>query len=693
MIDSSDQYMSNGFGAVSRRGLLTGALGGTAALALPAWPAAADTPTAVAAEAGVVLPTHPATEPSGTHVRNIGGTNVVCAYGAVIPSLDGWRTHEQHRGYLNLHGSWRFAFDPRDIGLDHGWQRSDFDDRDWGTIGVPSAWDLRHTPGFGTLDGTDFGTGSAFKDGYAWYRRTLHLDPHWRDRHLRLNFLAVGYSADVWLDGIHLGAHEGASSPFSLPIPAWIRVTGKHTLVVRVYRRASYTSYTGTAEPVNDDLAVPYKPVDYWPYAGITHPVWLEAVATTSIAKVLVGHVDGRLSVRMIMENHGRQDFVGTVHFDPGHGSRAASQSRQVHVPAASATVVALELAVSHAPHWSADHPRMLTAHVSLRGSAENEHGRRHHDRHEEVDTLSVRYGIRTLEVRDGALAMDDADLFLKGLSWHEETAAHGRAMSLPEYRTELAHVRDLGANFIRNCVYTRHPYVYDWADESGVMVMDDIDTMWLNTKQEQLQTEDYGLCRALALTMAWNQHNHPSVILWGLQNESEIDPAGAPVYRAWLADLKAAVKSVDLTRRPVTWASSTSNDPAFDLADVVGFNEYFGYFYGASDDLGPTLDAVHAAYPDKPILITENGTYALPGNHGSATEVGTEEFQADYIADHWAQIVARKSFMAGYTLWVLKDYKERDGYNQKYNGVSVLGLLSFDTEEEKLAYGRFKGL
>lgn len=48
---------------------------------------------------------------------------------------------------------------------------------------------------------------------------------------------------------------------------------------------------------------------------------------------------------------------------------------------------------------------------------------------------------------------------------------------------------------------------------------------------------------------------------------------------------------------------------------------------------------------------------------------------------------------MAGYTAWVLKDYKERAGYNQTYNGVSVLGLLTFDAEEKKLAYARFKGL
>jgi beta-glucuronidase len=214
---------------------------------------------------------------------------------------------------------------------------------------------------------------------------------------------------------------------------------------------------------------------------------------------------------------------------------------------------------------------------------------------------------------------------------------------------------------------------------------------MWLNTAQEKLQTERYGLARALALTMAWNQHNHPSVILWGLQNESEIDADGAPVYRAWLADLKAAVKAVDLTARPVTWASNTSNDPAFDLADVIGFNEYFGYFYGKDADLGPSLDAVHAKYPDKPILITENGTWSQAGSHGPSTTQGTEEWQAASFTAHWAQVAARSEFVAGFTYWVLKDYKQRAGYNQAYNGISVMGLVTFAEERPKLVYDTFR--
>ncbi|WP_405825849.1 beta galactosidase jelly roll domain-containing protein [Streptomyces sp. NBC_01390] len=660
----------------SRRTVLT-AMGVAAGfVTLPAWPQ-----TARAAD-GPVLDSHPANEPSGTHVRDVGGTNVVFQYGAVLPAFDGWRTHEPTRDYLSLDRRWRFRFDPADRGLGEAWQSPRLDDRGWGLIDVPAAWDLLNTPGFGS-EAAPFGKGTAFNDGYAWYRTTVDVPASWRARHVRIAFLAAGYSAEVWLDGTHLGKHEGANSPFALPVDGALRPGTRQTIAVRVFRRASYTDYTASApQPVTDDHELPYKPVDHWPYAGLTRSAWIEAVPQVTVAKLLVAAADGRLEAHAVVENHGDSDFDGRLTLDPGRGSGGRPTVVAARIAARSADVVRVVLRIPGAPHWSPASPRTLTARATLAAG-----------RHSgpPVDTLSTVYGMRELAVGEAQLKLNGRPVFLKGLNWHEETAAHGRAMTPAEYDRELGHITALGADFIRNCVYNRHPYVYDWADEHGVMVMDDIDTMWLNTAQEKLQTERYGLARALALTMAWNQHNHPSVILWGLQNESEIDAAGAPVYRAWLADLKAAVKAVDLTRRPVTWASSTSNDPAFDLADVIGFNEYFGYFYGQDADLGTTLDAVHAKYPDKPILITENGTWSVAGTHGPAITQGTEEWQAASFTAHWAQVTARSDFVAGFTYWVLKDYKERAGYNQAYNGISVMGLLTFAEERPKLVYDAYR--
>ncbi len=57
-------------------------------------------------------------------------------------------------------------------------------------------------------------------------RTAVDIPGSWRSRHVRLAFLAVGYSAEVWLDGTYLGKHEGRHDPLGqgqpLTLP-WVR--------------------------------------------------------------------------------------------------------------------------------------------------------------------------------------------------------------------------------------------------------------------------------------------------------------------------------------------------------------------------------------------------------------------------------------------------------------------------------------
>lgn len=621
-------------------------------------------------------------EPAGTRIEEIDGTGVLLQYGHVVPSFDSWSTQEPTRDRLSLDGEWDFRFDPESVGLEEGWNQPDVDPTGWDAIAVPSSWDLKDTPTFDGYDGAAFGTGTAFQDGDAWYRTSVQVPAGWQGDHVRLSFLAVSYRADVWVDGVFVGAHEGGHTPFALPVDG-LRPGREVTVAVRVERRASFEDYTDGTGPVTDPQAVPWKPVDYWPYAGITRSVWFEAVPEVSVAKVLVDAQDGVLDARAVVQNTGDRPFVGHVRFDPGAGTGAEPVSVAVRLEAGEVRVASAVIDVPGAASWSSESPQTYTAVAELRSGPEISQRPTH-------DQLSTTYGVRSVTTGDAALRVNGEQVFLKGLNWHEETGASGRSMTVEEYDHELGHALDLGANLLRNSVYNRHPYVYEWADEHGVYVMDDIDNMWLNTDQERLQTESYGLSRAMAAAMAWNQHNRPSVILWGLQNESEIDPGGAPVYRAWLQDMKDAVRALDLQDRPVTWASGTTHDPAFDIADVIGFNEYFGYFYGRNEDLGPAIDAVHAAHPDKPILITENGSWSYLGLRGDPTEQGTEDWQAANLVSHWEQATAREH-VAGYVHWVLKDYKQRLGYNEELNGISVMGLLGWDSSTRRLAYDAYR--
>src|SRR5690606_37443996 len=110
-------------------------------------------------------------------------------------------------------------------------------------------------PDWGTYDGTGFGAGTAFADGHAWYRTGVTVPPHWRHRHVRLNFLAASYAADVWVNGVFLGRHEGGHAPFALPVSDALRPGSSNVIAVRVFRRASFEDYETGTGPVTDDKA------------------------------------------------------------------------------------------------------------------------------------------------------------------------------------------------------------------------------------------------------------------------------------------------------------------------------------------------------------------------------------------------------------------------------------------------------
>ncbi|PAE43105.1 glycoside hydrolase family 2 protein [Bacillus sp. 7884-1] len=634
-------------------------------------------------------------EPMNTEVKSIDGTNVLFQYGEPVPSFDTWTQEERSRSYLSLDGKWKFAMDTNSQGMTEKWYQKDYNDSNWQQEKVPGSWDLYDTPGFGTYDGSNFGEGTAFYDGDAWFRTHFSPDASWKNQFVKLNFLGVNYRAWVYINGHFVGEHEGGNTPFALNVSEYLQPGKDNVIAVRVHRRADFDSYTSPdAKPVTNDVELPYKPVDYWRYAGITRSVYLEATSNVNVSKILTSTGDHTLTTKVVVYNHGDKKVERQLVVDPGEQTGGKPKSKEIELNPGEVKVVSMDFDIKSASYWTPDSPTLYEVTATLyKGKGEGQvtqSGIGSVD-----DSLSTNYGMRTIATEGSKLTLNGEQVFLKGLNWHEETAANGKSMTIEEYDTELNHVLNVNANFIRNSHYNRHPYVYDFADKHGLMVLDDVDNMWLDTKQEALQTNSYGLSRALVLSMAWNQINRPSVIMWSLQNESQIWD-DQQVYRDWLSDMKSAVKSVDIQNRPVTWASGSSWDPAYDLADVIGLNEYFGYFYMKDEDLGTTLEAVHRNHPNKPILITENGTWAYAEEelkHGEPTTSGTEEWQSAKFLNHWNQVTDsnRLDYMAGYTFWVLKDYKQRLGYNQQINGISTMGLMRFDNEEPRLVYETFK--
>jgi beta-glucuronidase len=187
---------------------------------------------------------------------------------------------------------------------------------------------------------------------------------------------------------------------------------------------------------------------------------------------------------------------------------------------------------------------------------------------------------------------------------------------------------------------------------------------------------------------MIARDHNRAAIILWSLSNETPVDPDRLTFLRTLAED----ARQLDPTRLITSAMNRVKddgadghilNDPLGQSLDVLGLNEYFGWYYGRPEDID--RQRWSTAY-DKPLIISEFGGDAAYGHHGDATARWTEEYQASLFV-HQLNMVNKIPHLAGLSPWVLMDFRSprrplpgiQDYFNRK-------GLLS-NTGQRKQAF------
>ena len=169
------------------------------------------------------------------------------------------------------------------------------------------------------------------------------------------------------------------------------------------------------------------------------------------------------------------------------------------------------------------------------------------------------------------------------------------------------------------------------------------------------------------------NNLNNVSVMAWALANEpggnrTELGAIGDGLER-YIAEGAAAVRELDDTRLVTMDRQSRVGEPpthpAYRYLDVLGINEYFGWYDSfradlqrgetTIDELGPYLDGIHAANPGLPLVITEYGAEAA--RPGPPLQPGSYEFQQRFVVDH-LRVHASKPYIAGSIHWALRDFR-----------------------------------
>src|SRR6266852_5010109 len=130
---------------------------------------------------------------------------------------------------------------------------------------------------------------------------------------------------------------------------------------------------------------------------------------------------------------------------------------------------------------------------------------------------------------------------------------------------------------------------------------------------------------------MIARDHNRAAVILWSLSNETPVDPDRLIFLRTLAED----ARQLDPTRLITSAMNRVEDDgadghilrdPLGQFLDVLGLNEYFGWYYGRPEDADrQTWTSIY----DKPLIVSEFGGDAAYARHGAAAARWTEEYQA----------------------------------------------------------------
>jgi beta-glucuronidase len=561
-------------------------------------------------------------------------------------------------GRFLLDGQWLFRLDKEDRGVKERFMRAT-STAGWTPTAVPNNWNLGDDS-IESMQGT-----------IGWYRKDFTLPEAKASLRWMARFESVNYRARVWLNGRPVGENKGAYVPFEIPM-AGVKARGTNRLVVRVDSRRFPTDFPPSG------LNAAGTPLGGWfNYGGLIREVYLRKVDTIDWREVRVrpilpcGTCDARIETRVLLRN--ATPSTQKVKLTGTFGTRKLNLG--THVLARGAIKAAFaSFELKNPKLWSPATPNLYTVKLAM------------HVGKRRVGTYELKSGVRSIKVSaDGLLYVNGQRANLRGVGYHEDVKERGFAIENADREWLVNEAKALGATMMRTH-YPPHPYTHELADRLGMLLWSEIPVYANKTAYLKQRTVRVLAAKELRRNIETNQ-NHASVAMWSIGNELSSKPG--PVQGYYIRRAVREAHALDPTR-PVALAvagyPNAGCQPEYAPLDVIGVNEYFGWYPGPNGQifdrtrLSGYLDGVRSCYPDKALFVTEFGAEA--NREGPVEEKGTWAHQQDFVNYHLG-VHATKPWLSGSLYWALNEFRVRpnwDGGNPRPNPpIHQKGLLTYE--------------
>lgn len=539
------------------------------------------------------------------------------------------RPQLERTDWVNLNGEWEYAIKPKGEV-----EPNSFD----GNILVPFAVES-------SLSGVQKEVG---ENNELWYKRSFAVPANWKNKDVVLNFGAVDWKADVFVNDILIGSHQGGFTPFSFNITPYLTGKSNQKLVVRVWD-PSDRGYQPRGKQTSNPEGIWYTPV-----TGIWQTVWLEPVATNHITSVKsIPNIDnGTMNVTVGTSQPCNTAVVEVKLLDKG----------QVVASAKGVQGKELRLAVQNPTLWDTSNPYLYDMKVSLTKDGKV------------VDDVKSYTAFRKISSKRDAngmmrMQLNNKNLFQYGpldQGWWPDglyTAPTDEALLY-----DIVKTKDWGFNMIRKHVKVEPARWYYHCDKEGILVWQDMPSgdmgnQWAPHTYNGGTDKERSSASIANYYQEWKEImdlcvSHPSVVVW------------VPFNEAWgqfdTEKVAEWTKNYDPSRL-VNPASGGNHRACGDILDLHNYP-------------GPSMFLFD---PQRVTVLGEYGGIGLPlenhlwwnkRNWGYVQFKNSDEVTAEYVkyANELKELVDR-----GFSAAVYTQTTDVEG--------EVNGLMTYDRKEIKI--------
>ncbi len=428
---------------------------------------------------------------------------------AAMPRAEYPRPQFERGDWQNLNGEWTYELDLVQTGHERGLMNTDGFD---GKIIVPFAPESELS-----------GVGHKDFIPSIWYQREITIPQTWEGKDVLLNFGAVYYVSEIYVDGKFVDRHHGGSDSFTVDITRFVKPGGTHSLVVCASSDLRARMQSAGKQSLRHG---PFECM-YTRTTGIWQTVWMEAVAPTGIQRVkYVTDIDrSTVSMEFTMRRNATGNML-TVNVLDGKKVVATDTA-----PVASGSIVSLP--IKKAKLWSPENPFLYDVQLILKDASGNV-----------IDEVASYFGMRKIHTDGNKIYLNNKPYYQR-LVLDQGFYPDGiwTAPSDEALKRDIELSMAAGFNGARLHQKVFEERFYYWADKLGYLT-------WGEAPSWGLDANDVEAARNFLMewrNLVVRDINHPSLVTWTPFNE-EFWPDQTQ-YPRFIKDIYTLTKQLDPSR------------------------------------------------------------------------------------------------------------------------------------------------